>query len=111
MAINVSVQHNGGFLPGITLLTQCYHHRGTRLNVMVRFVSAAYDPRSDFYLNAGKPRITTRVRCEQLTVDVSYCCILLLLCCTVLYCTVLYCTVLYCTVLYCIILSSIKYVP
>ena len=55
MAINVSVQHNGGFLPGITLLTQCYHHRGTRLNAMVRFVSAAYDPRSDFYLNAGKP--------------------------------------------------------
>ena len=31
MAINVSVQHNGGFLPGIIiLLTQCYHHRGTR---------------------------------------------------------------------------------
>ena len=24
MAINVSVQHNGGFLPDITLLTQCY---------------------------------------------------------------------------------------
>ena len=24
MAINVSVQHNGGFLPGIILLTQCY---------------------------------------------------------------------------------------
>ena len=35
MAINVSVQHNGGFLPGIILLTQCYyHHRGTRLNAM-----------------------------------------------------------------------------
>ena len=28
MAINVSVQHNGGFLPGIILLTQCYYHRG-----------------------------------------------------------------------------------
>ena len=32
MAINVSVQHNGGFLPDIILLTQCYyHHRGSRL--------------------------------------------------------------------------------
>ena len=38
MAINVSVQYNGGFLPGILLLTQCsYHHRGTRLNAMKRF--------------------------------------------------------------------------
>ena len=37
MAINVSVQHNGGFLPGIILLTQCYHHWGTRLNAMKRF--------------------------------------------------------------------------
>ena len=27
MAINVSVQHNGEFLPGITPLTQCYYHR------------------------------------------------------------------------------------
>ena len=25
MAINVSVQHNVGFLPGIILLTQCYY--------------------------------------------------------------------------------------
>ena len=33
MAINVSVQYNGGFLPGI-MLTQCYYHRGTRLNAM-----------------------------------------------------------------------------
>ena len=47
MAINVvvSVQHNGGFLPDITLLTQWYYHRGTHLNAMVRgFVFAAYDP-------------------------------------------------------------------
>ena len=43
MAINVSVQHNGGFLPGIIPLTQCYYHRGTRLNAMERFVSVAYD--------------------------------------------------------------------
>ena len=38
MAINnASVQHNGGFLPGIILLTHCYYHRGTRLNVMKMF--------------------------------------------------------------------------
>ena len=36
MAINVSVQHNGGFLPGIILLTQCYYHRRTCLNTMKR---------------------------------------------------------------------------
>ena len=39
MAINVSVHHNGGFLPGIMLLTQCYYHRGTRLNAMKRFLN------------------------------------------------------------------------
>ena len=37
MAINVSVQYNGGLLPGIILLPQCYYHRGTRLNAMKRF--------------------------------------------------------------------------
>ena len=37
MAFNVSVQHNGGLLPDIILLTQCYYHRGTRLNAMKRF--------------------------------------------------------------------------
>ena len=37
MAINVSVQYNVGLLPGIILLTQCYYHRGTRLNAMKRF--------------------------------------------------------------------------
>ena len=37
MAINASVQHNGGFLPGIILLTQCYYNRGTRLNATKRF--------------------------------------------------------------------------
>ena len=42
MAINVSVQYNGGFLPDIILLTECYHHRGTRLNAMRRFIFAAY---------------------------------------------------------------------
>ena len=42
MAINVSVQYNGGLLPNIIQLTQCYYHRGTRLNAMKRFVFAAY---------------------------------------------------------------------
>ena len=37
MAINVSVQSIGGLLPDIILLTQCYSHRGTRLNAMNRF--------------------------------------------------------------------------
>ena len=27
VAINVSVQHNGGYFPGIILLTQCYYHQ------------------------------------------------------------------------------------
>ena len=37
MATNVSVQYNGGLLPDIILLTQCYYHRGTRLNAMKMF--------------------------------------------------------------------------
>ena len=37
MATNVSIQYNGGFLPDTILLTQCYYHRGTRLNAMKRF--------------------------------------------------------------------------
>ena len=38
MAINVSVQYSGGFLPDMMLLmTRCYYHRGTRLNAMKRF--------------------------------------------------------------------------
>ena len=44
MAINVSVQHNDGFLPGIILLTQSYYHRGTPLNASIKrlFIFAAY---------------------------------------------------------------------
>ena len=34
MAINISVQDNGGLLPDIILLTQGYYHRGIRLNTM-----------------------------------------------------------------------------
>ena len=37
MAINVNVQYNGGVLPDIILLTQCYLHRGTCLNAMKSF--------------------------------------------------------------------------
>ena len=37
MAINISVQYNGGLLPGIILLAQGYYHWGTRLNAMKRF--------------------------------------------------------------------------
>ena len=37
MAIDVSLQYNGGLLPDIILLTQRYYHRGTRLNAMKRF--------------------------------------------------------------------------
>ena len=43
MAINASVQYNGGllFVFDILLLTQCYyHHRGTRLNAIRRFLSS-----------------------------------------------------------------------
>ena len=29
--------YNGGFLPDIILFTQCYYHRGTRLDAMKRF--------------------------------------------------------------------------
>ena len=31
------VQYNGGLLPDIMLLIQCYYHRGTRLNAMKGF--------------------------------------------------------------------------
>ena len=32
MATNISIQYNGGLLPNIILLTQCYYHRGTRFH-------------------------------------------------------------------------------
>ena len=37
MVIHISVQYNGGLLPDIILLTQCYFYRGTRLNALKRF--------------------------------------------------------------------------
>ena len=42
MASNISVQYNGGFLPDIILLTQCYYHRGTRFNAIKRFCIFSY---------------------------------------------------------------------
>ena len=36
MAINISVQYNGGLLADIILLTQGYYHWETRLNAMYR---------------------------------------------------------------------------
>ena len=35
--IQVYIQYNGGLLPDILMLTQCYYHRGTRLNAIKRF--------------------------------------------------------------------------
>ena len=42
MTINVRVQYDGGLLPDIILLTQCYYHRGTRFNAMKRFCIFSY---------------------------------------------------------------------
>ena len=45
MAINVSVQYNGGLLPDIILLTQCYYTIGEPFKCHKDvFVFAAYDP-------------------------------------------------------------------
>ena len=44
MAINVSVQYNGGLLPDIILLTQCYFHRGTRLFEEVLYLQPLIPP-------------------------------------------------------------------
>ena len=43
MAINVSVQYDGWLLPDIIILlsTQCYFHRGTRLNAMKRLCTCS----------------------------------------------------------------------
>ena len=44
MAISVSIQYNGVFLPDIILLTQGYYHRGTHFKCCGRgFVFVAYE--------------------------------------------------------------------
>ena len=45
MAINVSVQYNGGLLHDIILLTQCYYHRGTPLNAEVLCLQPMIPPK------------------------------------------------------------------
>ena len=40
---HIYIQYNGGLLPDIILLTQCYYHRGTCLNAIKRFCIAAHD--------------------------------------------------------------------
>ena len=44
MAINVvSIQYNGGLLPGIILLTQqCHYHRGTHVEVLYSVLRDAF---------------------------------------------------------------------
>ena len=70
MAINVSVQYDGGFLPDIILLTQCYYHRGTRLNAMKRFCIFSYSSHlivlTCFPLDWGMVR---RSRCIQIFLE------------------------------------------
>ena len=38
MVMNICVHYNDGLLPDIILLTQCYLHRGTRLNTMKKLI-------------------------------------------------------------------------
>ena len=85
MAINVvSIHYNGGLLPDIILLTQCYLHRGTCLNTMKKlyYVFVAFDPTQMFFV----PRRSRRV-----------------LICTTYYIISLF--LWYCTVLYYILLN------
>ena len=37
MVTDVSVQHDGGLIPDMILLTPYYYHRGTGLNALKRF--------------------------------------------------------------------------
>ena len=77
MAFSVSsVQHNGGFLPGIILLTQCFDHRGTRLKMPWRgFVFAAYDPTWTFWHFCPWPGDAQKVyRCVQIFLLNIQCC-------------------------------------
>ena len=45
MAINVNVQFNGGLLPDIILLIQCYLHRGTYLNAIILYLQPLIPPK------------------------------------------------------------------
>ena len=70
MAINVSVQRNGGFLPGIILLTQCYYHRGARLNATKRFCTCSpMIPPKRFDIFPPDGGMLKRSRCVQIFLD------------------------------------------
>ena len=63
MAINVSVQYDGGLLPDIILLTQCYYHYwGTRLNAMNRFCFCIVYCIVFFTLTDRAPTIPSNIR-------------------------------------------------
>ena len=49
--VSVQTIYNGGLLSDIILLTQCYYHRGTRLNAMKRFLFL--QPSRMFYILLG----------------------------------------------------------
>ena len=66
MAIIVSVQHNGGLLPDIILLTQCYYHRGTHLNAMKRFYLQPMIPPKRFEIFPLDSGMLRRSRCVQI---------------------------------------------
>ena len=67
MAINLSVQqYNGGLLPDIILLTQCYFHRGTRLNAKKRFcICSLLTPPKRFDMFPPYWRMLRRSRCVR----------------------------------------------
>ena len=60
MAINVSVQYNGGLLPDIKLLTQGYYLRGTHVNVMQE-VLYLHPMKQQFCTRSGK---SVRICCK-----------------------------------------------
>ena len=95
MAINVSIQYNGGLLPDIILSTQCYLYRGTRLNAMKKFCICSLWS----HLNVFMLRRSRRVLI----------CILLMILYHYFYGTALYC-VLYTTILLGGCWSFVKYV-
>ena len=58
MAITVNVQDNGGLLPDIILLTQCYFHRGTnpfKCHEEVLYLQPLIPPTKRFDIFPPKP--------------------------------------------------------
>ena len=63
MAVNVSVQYNGGFLLDIiVLLTQGYYERGTLLNAMKRF--CLLQPMKQQFQTRGGKSLRTNTCCK-----------------------------------------------